>query len=167
MHKILSEISLRMLIRIFSLIFSSVSRLYSFFLWSQWFCCSWPFPFMPLVFLGCLAIFGCLFIFKVDGLIWSGRCRFPLLRHWWTSFKGWLSASGPESGREGEKRGRKVYGVASPSARGLHSGVLEPPAGSPCAIDVFCVCARGSEFAWVKASLPLALSRGWEGGTRC
>lgn len=113
MHKILSEISLRMLIRIFSLKFSSVSRLYSFFLWSQWFCCSWPFPFMPLVFLGCLAIFGCLFIFKVDGLIWSGRCRFPL-----------LSTGGPAS-----RAGSQLQGQ-SPGGRGRNGagkGTLWPP----------------------------------------
>ena len=34
---------------------------------------------MPLVFLGCLTIFGCLFVFKVDGLIGGGQHRFPLL----------------------------------------------------------------------------------------
>ena len=34
---------------------------------------------MPLVFLGCLATFGCLFVFKVDGLIGGGQCQFPLL----------------------------------------------------------------------------------------
>lgn len=32
---------------------------------------------MLLVFLGHLAILGCLFIFKVDGLIWGGWCGFP------------------------------------------------------------------------------------------
>ena len=31
---------------------------------------------MPLVFLGCLDTFGCLFVFKVDGLIGGGQCQF-------------------------------------------------------------------------------------------
>ena len=38
----------------------------------------------------------------------------------------------------------------------LPSRVQELPAGSPCATKAYFVC--GSEFAWVKAGLPLALS---------
>lgn len=43
--------------------------------------------------------------------------------------------------------------MATPSARGLHSEVLEPPAGSPCAIDVLCVCVR----EWFR----VCLGKGW------
>ena len=43
-----------------------------------------------------------------------------------------------------------------PQCQRLSSRVQEPPAGSPRATNAFFVC--GSEFVWVKADLPLALS---------
>lgn len=66
-------------------------------------CCSWPCPFVPLVFLGCLDIFGCLFVFKVDGLIGGGQCQFLQLREGlMEGLQRPALSLRPESGKQGE-----------------------------------------------------------------
>ena len=114
---------------------------------------------MPLVFLGCLTIFGCLFVFKVDGLIAGGQHRFPLLGP-----DGQASKTSSElEGQSLGGRGRNSAGrgtLATPSARGCPLGCRNSLLVLPVQLMSFlCVVQlMFFVFAWVKAGLPLALS---------
>lgn len=60
--------------------------------------------------------------------------------------------------------------MATPVPEGLHSGMREPPAGSPCVVVCVCMCVcfrvcSGGKWR-LKAGLFLALCKGWEGGAR-
>lgn len=120
MHKILSEISLRMLIRIFRLTFSSVSWLPSFSSGVGGFValgpslsCRW-FSFAIWLSLGV-----CLYL-RLMGSFGVGGVDFLWDR--WASFKDWLS--GP--GWEGGGRAGRVVAWPSPVPGRQCSGVSEP-----------------------------------------
>lgn len=73
-----------------------------------------------------LAVFGCLFIFKVDGLFRSGCCGFPLLGTEGPASRTGSQLQGQSQGGRERDRAEMVAVWPPPVPEGLHSGVLEP-----------------------------------------